>query len=1058
MGRRVYAFGDFFYLSQEKKSMALSEYLEQLSKRYAAGMAREHAYRSDLESLLRALAPGVEVTNEPANVTDCGNPDFVLTRGKIPIGYIEAKDIGKDLNSKSYQEQFDRYRRALDNLIITDYLWFRFYQNGDLVHEIRVGEIEGGKIKPLPAHFGQFENLIADYISFQGQTIKNAQKLAEMMAAKARLLQNILENAAASDDESSEVSTELKAQLAAFREILIHDLTPRAFADLYAQTLAYGMFAARLYDTTLDTFSRQEAAELIPKSNPFLRKLFGHIAGPDIDSRIRPVVDNLADVFRATDVAALLSDFGQKTGQTDPVIHFYESFLAAYDPSLRKSRGVWYTPEPVVRFMVRNVDELLKTEFDLPQGLADISRGSAGEAGPHRVQILDPATGTGTFLAEIIRYVYTSRFQSMPGIWSSYVDEHLVPRLHGFELLMASYAMAHLKLSLLLKETGYVPVREQRIRIYLANALEESHPDAGTLFASWLSTEANEANRIKRDTSVMVVIGNPPYSGHSANKGKWIEALLEDYKKEPGGGKLKEKNPKWINDDYVKFIRLGQHFIEKNGEGILAFINNHSFLDNPTFRGMRWSLLKTFDTIHVVDLHGNAKKKETAPDGSPDQNVFDIQQGVSISFFVKNGKKGKEELAKVFHQDIYGTRPLKHSTLFSGSLKSMSQEALLPVAPHYFFVPKNFTIEHEYSQGFALNVLFPLHSVGVVTARDAFSIHKSPQAVWDTVQTFLAMGDEPARARFKLGPDVQDWSVSGARADLLDGGPHYRRIVPLVYRPFDIRFTYYTGKSNGFHCRPRGKVMQHFLNGENIGLCTTRRIEGNRPFRDVFVFNKIIQHHALSLKEVNDIAPLYLYPANSLFSAGSRTPNLDMGIVDVFARALGLRFTPEKEAAPGTFAPIDLLDYVYAFLHSPSYRERYQEFLKVDYPRVPYPGSAEVFWQLVAYGGALRVLHLLASPMLERFLTAYPIGGGNEVTSVRFEAGRVWINEAQYFRGVPESTWAFHIGGYQPAQRWLKDRQGQVLGYEDILHYQRIIVALAESERIMGEIDRALGF
>jgi len=414
----------------------------------------------------------------------------------------------------------------------------------------------------------------------------------------------------------------------------------------YCFTNPYGMFAARLHDTTLEDFTRQEAAELIPKSNPFLRKLFGYVAGPDIDERIKRTVDNLADVFRATNVEELLKNFGKSTQTNDPIIHFYETFLSEYDPKLRKSRGVWYTPEPVVNFIVRAVDDILKTEFNLPQGLADTSKtkikvpeqGSTKlvEKEVHKVQILDPATGTGTFLSEVVKLIYNKNFKNLQGVWSSYVEEHLIPRLNGFEILMASYSMAHLKLDMLLRETGYKPTRDQRFNIYLTNSLEEHHPDTGTLFSNWLSTEANDANHIKRDTPVMCVIGNPPYSGESSNKGKWIMDLMEDYKKEPGGKqKLQERNPKWINDDYVKFLRYGQYYIEKNGEGILAFINPHGFLDNPTFRGMRWNLLKTYDKIYTIDLHGNSKKKEVSPDGSPDVNVFDIMQGVSINLFVK---------------------------------------------------------------------------------------------------------------------------------------------------------------------------------------------------------------------------------------------------------------------------------------------------------------------------------------------------------------------------------------------------------------------------------------
>ncbi|MCB0605739.1 MAG: N-6 DNA methylase, partial [Saprospiraceae bacterium] len=410
--------------------------------------------------------------------------------------------------------------------------------------------------------------------------------------------------------------------------------------DVYAQTIAYGMFAARLHDPTLPTFSRQEAAELIPKSNPFLRKLFAYIAGPDIDDRIKWIVDSLVDIFLACNVEEILKNYGKATKMDDPIIHFYETFLSEYDPKLRKARGVWYTPQPVVNFIVRAVDDILKTEFNLPQGLADTSKtkikvdvqGKKVEQEVHRVQILDPATGTGTFLAEAVKHIH-KKFEGQQGIWSNYVENHLLPRLNGFELLMASYAMAHLKLDLLLTETGYKPTTNQRFRVYLTNSLEEHHPDTGTLFANWLSTEANEANHIKRDTPVMCVIGNPPYSVSSSNKNEWIENLTADYKKN-----LNERNIQPLSDDYIKFLRLGQYYVEKTGEGILAFISNNSFIDGIIHRKMREELMKTFDKIYILDLHGNAKKKETAPDGSIDQNVFDIMQGVSINIFVKKKK------------------------------------------------------------------------------------------------------------------------------------------------------------------------------------------------------------------------------------------------------------------------------------------------------------------------------------------------------------------------------------------------------------------------------------
>lgn len=671
--------------------MTIAEYLQSLNSRFRLGNATEHTFRGDLQNLLESLVPDTSATNEPKRQA-CGAPDYILTNKKgIPVGYIEAKDIGdNDLHGtkkNGNKEQFDRYKGSLDNLIFTDYLEFVYFRNGELATSIRIGVVDQGKILPLPHNFPAFELLITEFTTHIGQTIKSSKKLAEMMAGKARLLANVIQAALESDEINQDNST-LQDQMAAFKEILIHDITAKQFADVYSQTIAYGMFAARLYDTSLDTFSRQEAAELIPKSNPFLRKLFQYIAGYDLDERITWIVDALADIFRAADVEAILKNFGKATKMEDPIIHFYEDFLTQYDPKLRKQRGVWYTPHPVVNFIIRAVDEILQTEFGLPMGLADTSKtkikipipthdkrfaGSMREIEQevHRVQFLDPATGTGTFVAEAIQQIY-DKMKGQQGLWNSYVENHLLPRINGFELLMASYAMAHLKLDLLLKQTGYTGTKNQRFRVYLTNSLEEYHKDTGTLFANWLSAESSEANQIKRDAPVMIVAGNPPYSGESSNKGKWIMDLMDDYKKEPGGKeKLNERNPKWINDDYVKFIRYGQHFIEKNGSGILAFINPHGFLDNPTFRGMRWNLLKTFDKIYTIDLHGNSKKKETALDGSRDENVFDIMQGVSINFFIKTDKKKENELGEIFHFDLFGRRESKYNFLAENSIGSI---------------------------------------------------------------------------------------------------------------------------------------------------------------------------------------------------------------------------------------------------------------------------------------------------------------------------------------------------------------------------------------------------
>lgn len=1048
--------------------MTLSQYLDSIGKRYKLGNSTEHTFRGDLQQLIESLAPHIRATNEPKRQS-CGAPDYILTKKDIPIGFIEAKDIGdKDLDGvkkTGNKEQFDRYKASLGNLIFTDYLAFHLYHDGEFITKISIAELTDKGIKPLPENFASFENLIKDFCSHVGQTIRSPKKLAEMMAGKARLLSEVIEKALTSDETNSEDST-LKDQMRAFRQILIHDITPKGFADVYAQTIAYGMFAARLHDPTISTFSRQEAAELIPKSNPFLRKLFGYIAGPDLDDRIKWIVDSLVEIFLACNVEDILKNFGKATKTEDPIIHFYETFLIEYDPKLRKARGVWYTPAPVVNFIVRAVDDILKTEFDLPQGLADTRKtkikvnqqGNMVMQEVHKVQILDPATGTGTFLAEAIKQIH-SKFEGQQGIWSNYVENHLLPRLNGFELLMASYAMAHLKLDLLLTETGYKPTHDQRLRVYLTNSLEESHPDTGTLFANWLSSEANEANHIKRDTPVMVVMGNPPYSGESANKGEWIMKLMDDYKKEPGGReKLKEQNSKFINDDYVKFLRYGQHFIEKNGSGLLAFINPHGFLDNPTFRGMRWNLLKTYDIIYTIDLHGNAKKKEVAPNGTIDVNVFDIEQGVSINFFIKTGKKKTSELGKVFHFDLFGKREMKYDFLINHTLKSTQFQKLENIAPRYFFSPKNFILQNVYDKGFYLLDLFLENSLGVLSKNDDVTIAFDKLTLKEIIENFTTLTESELKKTYRIKDDSRDWILSKAMQDLKENNnkDNYKHIA---YRPFDNRWTYFTGKPKGFFAYSQNRIMRNFNKTNNYALISGRQGQavGNMQWNLSFISNTISDQN-IYYRGGGSVFPLYINieinPQQTINQSASRTPNLAPEIVKQIAGCLGLAFTPEKETSDGTFAPIDILDYIYAVLHSPTYRDKYKEFLKIDFPKVPYPKDQTTFWQLVKLGGELRQIHLLESSIVGKFITQYPIDGDNIVDRPKYLDGKVSINDTQYFANVPEVAWNFYIGGYQPAQKWLKDRKDRKLEFDDIQHYQKIIVALTETDRLMKEIDK----
>ena len=1045
----------------------LKLYIDELNKQYKTGIAREHSYRPALKDLLQSLLPKMVVTNEPAHF-ECGAPDYIVSREKdhLPIFFVEAKDVNdNDLdgrNKNGHKEQFDRYKQALDHIIFTDYLDFHLYEQGEFVDSVRIAEIKGDKIVFIAEAEEKFLSMIQHLAASSIQRITSAPRLAKLMAAKARLLANIIETAM--NDETITIENDnLQGQYNAFKDVLIQELKKEDFADIYAQTIAYGMFAARLHDDTPEDFSREEAARLIPKTNPFLRQIFNNLAGNDLDERISWVVDDLATVFLATDLKKLMANYSRDKQHHDPMIHFYEDFLAEYSPKLRKSKGVWYTPQPVVGFIVRAVDEILQKEFGLSEGLADysmIDREVAIEQSRdrrttdgmkhekrrfHRVQILDPATGTGTFLAEVVNQIY-DRYRDNQGIWQQYVENHLLPRLNGFEILMASYAVAHIKLDMLLAETGYQHKTDKRLHVYLTNSLEESNNEPRTLFAQWLSREATEANVIKRDCPVMVMIGNPPYSVSSQNNGKWIVGLLDAYKKNLNKRKIN------LDDDYIKFIRLGQHYVEKNGSGILAYISNNSFIDGITHRQMRLTLMQVFDEIFILDLHGNSRKQEVAPDGSKDENVFDIMQGVSINIFVKTGHKEKSELAKVFHQNIYGTREYKYSCLNEATQSSIQWTELTPTEPYYFFVPKDFSVQDEYENGFKVDELMIACNSGIQTKRDDFVYQFSRQKIEQVISTLKNCNVEECREKLSIGDDGVAWKVLWAKQDV---EMKVGQFAQVLYRPFDLRWTYYTGKSSGFMARPRMPEAAHLLK-DNIALLAVRNTRRDMS-NNYFVANTLVDKDGISSFDNCRFFPLYVYKEN--MGQEERIVNFKTELYEKIAK--GLNYLPcfddkilvdPVEGVDGVLYPQDLFDYIYAVLHSPSYRERYKEFLKIDFPRIPYPTDAEKFRDLAEKGAELRQLHLMED-LPNSTGVSFPQTGTLQVDCYRWEQNRVYINSDQYFEGVPESAWNFFIGGYQPAQKWLKDRKGMTLGFEDVKHYQRIIYVLQQTERLMQEID-----
>ncbi len=834
-------------------------------------------------------------------------------------------------------------------------------------------------------------------------------------------------------------------------------MEPEDFADLFAQTITYGLFAARIRSG--EAFSRRAAFDSIPHTIGVLRDLFRFISLGDLPEQLAWCVDDIAEVLAVADAPGILDRYYHEGKGSDPIVHFYETFLAQYDPKEREQRGVYYTPEPIVGYIVRSLHNILKTEFGKRDGLA-----SEG------VTLLDPAAGTMTFIARAAALA-VAEFEAKYGKGgrADFIRHHILKNFYAFELMMAPYAVGHLKMSFFLEELGHRLRDDERMPFYLTNTLDNEELEQSRLPGfSALAEESRLAGTVKQQTPILVILGNPPYSGHSTNIGEWIRGLIETYK-QVDGKPLGEKNPKWLQDDYVKFLRFAQWKIEQAGCGVVGMITNHSYLDNPTFRGMRQSLMQTFDDIYILDLHGNTLKKETCPDGSPDKNVFDIRQGVAIAFFIKRGGKTKSD-AVVRHTGLYGTRESKYTWLDKHDAKTTRWRKLKPSAGSYFFIPRDESLLRIYERFQPVTDIFPVNSVGIVTARDNLAIQWSAQDVWRTVNLFAKSDPELVRRSYKLGRDSKDWKITLAQQDIIDSGPARDKVVPVLYRPFDVRHTYYTGQSSGFICRPRPEVMQHMLAGENLALCVGRQgqVVGAGEWNLCFC-SKMIEDLNLFYRGGNVNFPLYLYPeleqpkkskagvgryvSMMLFEPkdlyDARQPNLNKAVIDALAAAYGKAPTPES-----------IFHYVYAVLYAPAYRTKYAEFLKSDFPRIPFTSDAKLFKKLAALGEKLVALHLLKSPALDPPTCRFEGNGDNRVekdrkTGLRYDADaeRMYINAAQYFAPVPEAVWNYQIGGYQVCDKWLKDRKERRLELDDIRAYCRIVTALGQTIELQDEID-----
>jgi len=1039
----------------------IREYLKEIHQSFSKGDAREESFYDSLKKLIKTTAEhlsktGITVTTNPKK-TEGGNPDFRVWDGKSRIvGYIEAKKPETNLDDIEHTEQIKRYKEIFPNFILTNFLEFRFYRDGNLVDSVLIGRqhtLVTLGAKPVPENEENFSELFEKYFSFTFPRNLNAKRLAKELAKRTRFLRDqvIIEEIKETSNDSHHY---LQGFYEAFKTYLIIGLTEEDFADLYAQTLTYGLFAART--RCKEEFNRRNAVLYIPPTVGILHDVFEFISIGKPSRQLEWIIDDIAEVLASVNVSLILNEFFRYGKGDDPIVHFYETFLSEYDPKIREKRGVYYTTAPVVSFIVRSLNIILKNHFNKPDGLADLN-----------IKILDPAAGTLTFIAEAARLAleeYVKKYGK--GVKEDFVRNHLLKNFYAFELMMAPYAVGHLKMSYVFQEMGCQLKNEDRFNLYLTNTLEmqdieQSHlPGMATL-----SQESYLAGKIKKETPILIILGNPPYSGHSTNVGEWISKEIKEYYK-VDGKPLGERNPKWLQDDYVKFIRFSQWKIDQNGEGILGFITNHSYLDNPTFRGMRQSLMKSFNEIYILDLHGNTLKKEKCPDGSKDENVFDIRQGVSIALFIK--KKDIKQDCKVYHSELWGLRDDKYEQLANNDFKTIKWQKINPKSEFYLFIQRDERLEKSYQKYFKISDIFPINGVGMTTARDNFVVDRDKSKLLKRILLFKNNegSDDELHQTFNINKK-KGWSIRKAW-NMLQSIPDSEienLITPVLYRPFDIQWIFY---HDSVVWRTVKKVMSHMYS-KNIGLCIGRagQVVGLEKLWNLLFISENIIDFNLFYRGGGVLFPLYTHTESKkegLFGTLDENQIKNSNINPEILIVLRDNF---KNKTP---TPEQIFYYIYAVLYSNIYREKYAEFLKIDFPRIPFTKDYDLFIKLGKLGQEMAEIHLMKSTQLNKTFSRFEVSGDNVVKKVEYVPvgaglaparkknsktnGNVFINNTQYFSNIDNNIWEYQIGGYQVMYKWLKDRKGRTLSLEDIQHYIKIARTLQLTIEYQTKIDK----
>ena len=1010
------------------------KYLTEVRSTYLQGDYTEGTLRTPFENFIKSFSPSIRLIQEPKRVKKLGAPDFKAFYRARKVGFIETKDLDKNLDKELESEQLKKYIGSINNIILTNYSRFILIRNGHKTFDFNlfaISDLDNAKYIILDDKAKIFTQFINEFFSYKLTTISSAEELAKELSKKAKLLKDFAKDQLEEDlkkVENNESPSSIYDFYEGIRE-LIKDISIEDCSDAYAQTVTYGLFLARRNCPKLE---RKNANFYIPKGVGVIKRIFVNISGDAFPSNISWIIDDVVDVLNASNVKDILTSIDKRGKKDkDPLIYFYEDFINFYEPKKRKHLGVYYTPRPVVNFIVNSINLILKKDFGKSKGFAEDD-----------VHVLDPAIGTGTFFwIAFLLTLKELKDAGLRGLIKEKIENHILKHFYGFEILITPYVISHLKITDLLKRWHYDFKDTDRIQVYLTNTLEPTEVHGLIPFLREITEESRIANQIKMKTPILVVMGNPPYAGMSANKGKWINDLLKKGYSRSDGSKddgyytvdskpLGEKNPKWLQDDYVKFIRFAQWKIDKSGEGVVGFITNHGYLDNPTFRGMRESLLDSFDYIYILNLHGNALKKEKCLDGSKDENVFDIRQGVSIVLFIKNNKLKNK---KVFYADLYGLRDTKYQWLDSHTVSNVRWQEIKPISPYYFFIPKDISLLEEYKKFWKITDIFLINSVGVITSRDNFVIDFDRNILKHRIEIFrdTEKSDEYIKNRFKLN-DKKNWRLANSRKNVIKNENWKNSIIKILCKPFDSRWIFY---EDSLIERSRRNVMGNMMQ-DNLGLIVSKQVL--RDFKHVFLTETINNFNLLDTS--GRFGSGFLFPLYRYSQTGEKQSNISRKLLIDLCKKYNNKITNDV-----------IFYYIYALLHNPTYRRKYDEFLRFDFPRIKFVADYDKFKQLANLGKELADLHLMKKRLPTQI--KFDVSDSNIVKKVKYTNGKVFINDDQYFDGISEDIWNFFIGGYQILDKWLKSRKNMALSSIEIENFLQIVEIIRQTIEFMKKID-----